>query len=423
MAVPAAGSAGADLSREQRWRVLFGAVLVLRLLYPFFNSPLSHIFSDPQRHWDNAGLFLTPSVMGSGDPFLYQLWLFVLRRMSDDAGALILSGCGALCAAMPYGWYRALRELLPRLAALRSAVLIGLWPSFLGIYAYFMNETLLLTLTGFAFWLSLRLLRRRDLPAWSAACALWLLAGFTRTVALPMAAICLLCAWLVQPLKLRAAGVAVLLSLLLAIPAGLHGGSALNYFAPLGNLYLNEIYHAGDNKSIQIDMGARGSYIFGSPSYYNPTFYPFSDWTSSRTGVLSITIDTRNGRADWRSTLAQIPHRSLSGQWHDFVENLCFLLFGQSWPDNDRSSVVCWLTVWSRWLFVPSVLAVAVAVRRGVYRGRDWLLPLCALLSLGLLLVQREGIMEGRYRKPLEPIFMAALLLAAQARTRPEALA
>ena len=44
----------------------------------------------------------------------------------------------------------------------------------------------------------------------------------------------------------------------------------------------------------------------------------------------------------------------------------------------------------------------------------------CALLSLALLVVQREGIMEGRYRKPIEPIFVAALVLAWQIRGRRE---
>ena len=86
-------------AREVRWSTAFGGVLVLRLLYPFFNSPLTHIFSDPQRHWDNAALFLHPSVMGSGDPYLYQLWLFVLRQLADDSSAPILTACGALCAA------------------------------------------------------------------------------------------------------------------------------------------------------------------------------------------------------------------------------------------------------------------------------------------------------------------------------------
>src|SRR5580692_8732909 len=140
-------------ARDARWGGLFMAVLVMRLLFPFFDSPLAHLYSDPLRHWENGRDFLHPSVMGSGDPYLYQLWLFCLRWIAGSSTAAILTGCGALCAAMPYGWYRALRELVPRSPALASAVLIGLWPAFLGPYAYFMTETLLLTLTGFAFWL------------------------------------------------------------------------------------------------------------------------------------------------------------------------------------------------------------------------------------------------------------------------------
>ena len=408
-------------AREVRWSTAFSGVLVLRLLYPFFNSPLTHLFSDPQRHWDNAGLFLTPGVIGAGDPYMYQLWLFLLRQLAGSSAAVILTGCGALCAAMPYGWYRALRELQPRAESLRCGVLIGLWPPFLGDYAYFMTETLLLTLTGFAFWCSLRALRRRDTAAWMLAVIVWLAAGFTRIVVLPIAALCLLWAWARQPHRGRALLLAALAGAALAIPAGLHARSALGFFAPLGNLYLNEIYHAGNNKSIQLDFGPQGRYIFGSPSYYNPTFYPFSDWTTSRVGVLTITIDTRNGRDDWRRTLARMPGRSWRDRWHDFGENLAYLLFGQSWPDNDRSSLVCWLSLWMRWLFVPIAVTVAYAVARGRYRGRAWLLPLCALLSLTLLALQREGIMEGRYRKPIEPIFVAAWLLAwGQRESRPE---
>ena len=77
-----------------------------------------------------------------------------------------------------------------------------------------------------------------------------------------------------------------------------------------------------------------------------------------------------------------------------------------------------WLGVWLRWLLLPIVIGTAIASVRGVYRGREWLLPLCALMSLSLLALQREGIMEGRYRKPVEPIFMAAIALAWHARAR-----
>ena len=209
------------------------------------------------------------------------------------------------------------------------------------------------------------------------------------------------------------------LTAVVAIPAGLHARAALNYFAPLGNLYLNEIYHASDNKDIQIDFGPQGRYIFGSPSYYNPTFYPFSNWTTSRRGVLAIAVDLQRGRADWIGVLAQMPRRDLGSRWRDFGENLCYLFFGQSWPDNDRGTVVGWLAVWSRWLWLPMVAWTAVAAARHRYGGREWIVPACALISLLLLALQREGIMEGRYRKPIEPIFLAAIALTWRPRASP----
>jgi hypothetical protein len=85
----------------------------------------------------------------------------------------------------------------------------------------------------------------------------------------------------------------------LVIPAGLHGRAKLGYFAPLGNLYFNEIYHASGMRDIAVDYGPDGRYRFGSPSFYNPTFWPFSRWTTDRTGVAAIDIDLTQGRAPW----------------------------------------------------------------------------------------------------------------------------
>src|ERR1700722_17356051 len=125
-------------ARSDDWlRWAFGVVLLRPLLFPFFDSPLLHLFSDPARHWSNGARLFAPDLIGAGDPFLYQLWIYLLRVLSHDDGPTVLLGCGLLCAAMPYGWYRALRELLPREWALASAVLIGLWPGFLGVYGYF----------------------------------------------------------------------------------------------------------------------------------------------------------------------------------------------------------------------------------------------------------------------------------------------
>jgi hypothetical protein len=408
-------------ARELALSILFGCVLLLRLYFPFWHSPLLQLYSDPLRHWTDGHEFLHPTVMGSGDPYLYQLWLFVLQHLAGAHSAVILGGCGLLCAAMPYGWYRALRELAPRERSLWGAVLIGLWPPFLAVYGFFMTETLLLTLTGFAFALTLRAARKRSSAAFAAACALWLAACFTRVVLLPLALICLVWLWTLQPHRLRAVLLALLMSAVIAIPAGLHGRAALGYFAPLGNLYLNEIYYASERKEIQIDYGPQGDYWFGSPSYYNPTFYPFSDWTTARQGRYVILIDTRHGRDDWIRALQRARLQAPGWHWRDFAENLCYLFFGQSWPEN-LVGIVGRLSVWCRWLWLPIVLWTLVATARARYHARAWLIPLCALASLGLLALQHEAVLEGRYRKPIEPIFMAALVLSRRGRRVPDAL-
>jgi hypothetical protein len=85
----------------RRLQMAFGWLLLCRLLYPFFNSPLDHLFSDPLRHWENGANFLHPSIMGCADPRLYQLWIFALRRLAHDSAPTVLLGCGLLCAAMP----------------------------------------------------------------------------------------------------------------------------------------------------------------------------------------------------------------------------------------------------------------------------------------------------------------------------------
>jgi hypothetical protein len=408
----------ADTQREQRLRWAFGAVLLAHLLFPYFDSPLAHLYSDPLRHWANGARFLDPDVIGAGDPFLYQLWMYVLRTVSRDDVPTILLSCGLLCAAVPYGWYRALRELLPRIPALTGALIIGLVPGFVSIYAYFMNETLLLALTGFAFAASFRAWRKSTLGAYALACALWAGASFTRATALPMAAACLAALWLRPGQRLAKACIAVAAFWILAVPAGLHSLSKLGFFAPLGNVQLAEIYALSGKHDISLDCGPAGRWGFGSPSFYNPTFYPFSEWTTDRQGTVEVRVDLSRGRRAWLEEKQRVRKESTFPWWRAQEENLLYLLFGQSWPDNDPRSVSGFLTVWTRWLWSPLMIAVAWAAARRRYQGAEWLLPACALGTLLFLAVQRSAIIEGRYRKPVDPVLVAAAIVAC-CRARP----
>jgi hypothetical protein len=399
------------LRLTQRLQQLFGLLLLLRLLLPFFDSPLSHLYSDPLRHWENGQRFLHPDIMGSSDPFLYQLWMFLLQRLAHGNDATIQLGCGALCAAMPYGWYRALRELLPRARALTAALLIGLIPESLSMYAFFMNETLLMTLLGYCFWLTLRCRRKGNLAAFALACLGWACAGLTRTVAVPMGFGCLLWLWLTQPRRHASAVVAVLILGALTLPVALRDAGNLGFYSPFGNLYFNTVYHDSGMHDVAVDYGPLGRYEFGSPSFYNPTFYPFSSWTTDRRGTAQISIDTRAGRAPWLRELARVRAARNFPRWRQRWEDLLYLLFGQNWPNSDTGSVLGAATLWGRWLWAPLLLLVLWAVIRRRYRGRQWLLPSCALGTMALLALQSQGVMEARYREPVDAILVAAAIL------------
>jgi hypothetical protein len=402
--------AGAWLN-ARRLQPLFGLMLIGRLLYPFFNSPLDHLFSDPLRHWDNGGQFLHPSIMGSIDPFLFQLWIFVLRRIAQGTTPAVLLGCGLLCAAMPYGWYRALRELQTRERALAGALLIGLIPESLSLYGYFMNETLLITLLGFCFWSTLRANRKRTVGAFTLAALAWACAAFTRTIAVPMAIGCLAWLWFTQPQRPVKALAALALGLLFAVPAGLHARAKLGFFAPLGNLYFNEIYSVSGLREINIDYGPDGTYHFGCPSFYNPTFYPFSTWTTNRVGVIFVAINLSGGRDAWIREKERVAGLHTFPVWRRRMEDVVYLLFGQIWPNSDRSTVLGWLTVWSRWIWPVVLLRIVWAACQRRFRGPAIVLPVCALVTVALLALQSEGVMEARFREPIDAILIASLLL------------
>jgi len=402
----------------RRLQIAFALLLLLRLLYPFFNSPLDHLFSDPQRHWDNGANFLHPNIMNCTDPRLFQAWIFALRALARGSAPAILLGCGLLCAAMPYGWYRALRELQPRRPALSGAILIGIIPESISVYAYFMNETLLLSLLGFCFWLTLRSRRKGTLAAFLAVLVVWLCASLTRTVAVPMASCCLAWLWFTQPQRAGKLIAAIAAACLFAVPAGLYGSAKLGFYAPFGNLYFNEIYSAAGTRDIATDYGADGRYQFGSPSFYNPTFWPFSPWLSDRSGVAAFKIDLTQGRTSWIAAKEQARLERTFPVWRQRWEDALYLLFAQVWPNSDRASLFGWLTVWTRWLWAPLIVLVCWGIVTRRYRGAAYAVPLCALGTITLLLVQREGVMEGRYREPIDAILVCSAVLMRYRGTR-----
>jgi hypothetical protein len=113
---------------------------------------LHHIFSDPGRHWINGRRFFWPHIMGSIDPFMYQLWLRA-PWFDRGTGYVVLAG-------QIFRWRSALMVQATRVAA-AGARRSGFMPSLFMIYSYFTNETLLLTLLACGIWLRCARCERR----------------------------------------------------------------------------------------------------------------------------------------------------------------------------------------------------------------------------------------------------------------------
>ena len=61
--------------------------------------------------------------------------------------------------------------------------------------------------------------------------------------------------------------------------------------------------------------------------------------------------------------------------------------------------------------------------RRAMRGPARWLLPLCGLGMFLYFTVQHEGVMEARYRKPVDPVVLAAAVVMAYRFTRRTAAA
>ena len=225
--------------------------------------------------------------------------------------------------------------------------------------------------------------------------------------------------WLPTPGRVTKALVSLVLLAIVAIPAGLHGRANLNYFAPFGNLYLHKIYRSSDGVWVNVAVGPGVGYMFSSPSFAYPTFYPFSDWETRRAGAIFIKIDMQQGRQDWIKELARVEQSRTFPKLVDTAENFLFLAFGQSWPNCNLKTVTGWLTVWARWIWVPLIGFVAYGVVRRKFIGIENLLPVTGLLVFLWLGLQQSAIVEGRFRLPIEPIFLtSAVILIYRLRAR-----
>jgi hypothetical protein len=399
------------------WALLIGSAAV-RFYSATHYSPREAIWSDPGRHWENANRMIAADVMTSIDPLLYQVWLSAAVKITDGDTRALGVYAALLSILTPWFWYRFLREAMPfKTAALAGWAVLSWLPSWIGIFSYFMIETLLLPMIGVSLWMTWRARRKKDVASFVWAAIFWTLAILTKKVAAPLACLALVWLWVTQDEKGRKAFWTVIVFAALLFPAAWRCHHMTGAWAPAGYGSLNNVYFASGRREINIYLsradGARWRWGFMSPSLTIGPFTPFSHWSSRRTGIVNAMIRSEFQRRDWDQAYAttRAPWRErLYWQW----ENTIFALFGYSWPDSNPSRFWEKMNNFSRWLWCP--LLVIVMIGNGWRASRTRRMDLLSLLTMAgwfLLCAAPVGVAEGRYRKPFEGLLVAnALLLA-----------
>lgn len=390
-----------------------------RFQWAFSHNPLDYLFSDPARHYENGKRFFNPTFMGSVDPFLYQLYLWLVITISNQQSWIISMITGLLAASMPLFWYLFLKEMLPRSWAAIGCLVIAITPSLAVIYGYFMNETLLLNLMGLAFWLTWRSLRIRTFHSFVLAAFVWSLASITRFIAFPMACACLAyLMWRQREYIFRPLTVVICFTLLSIWPM-LHSYKVLHVYAPFGFSLLAKVYAASGAKIVDMHTDHPGAfYTFSSPSLYGPgPLEPLHPWQSPRQGTYTFRVDLEKGDKDWKRALKAAQEQNLYGFFKQLKENILLFTFDESWPDStERTDYNPYLLLnrQLRWMWAPLIALSFIALvpflrTRPACDQRFFLL--LTLMLISLMFVQQNGVMEGRYRKPLEPLLLVSAVV------------
>jgi hypothetical protein len=406
--------------------LLIVAASCLRVFVCFQHNPMDYLFSDMLRHWTNGVFFPRGGFSGASDPIAYQVYVSLLHHLTRDDRLLAALASALLSVLMPWTYYRAARDFgLPKIPALWVWALIAWTPSLFAIYHYIMTETLLLLLEGVALWMTARYLRKGGTSAFLLFIFSWTLASLTKPTVVPLAGVCFLWVWWKKSTPPRDIAIGAALAVVLLLPNAIRTKIELGFIAPFGNLWFT---------NIQLRSGARETYfhfdrppyphlhipprvkhsvqIARSPSGFTQPLAPLSHWAIRRAYVNStkhVIVKIANGERGWKEAYAAI-----EPDWNEFLaqwrENIVLFLFAPSWPEE---VVALWddrLEYFGRWLWAPLILIVFVCNISQFLARRFELIPVATTLFTLWLALQNIVIMEGRYRKPVEPLLLFNLV-------------
>ncbi len=414
-------------SHAEYWlpALLVLAASCLRVFVCVQHNPMDYLISDAAGHWMEGTHFPKGGYAGAANPILYQVYIFVLHKLTGDNRWLIALASALLSALMPWTYYRAARNFgMRKRPALYVWALIAWTPSLITIYHYFMMETLLLLLTGVALWMTARYLRKGGAEAFLTCVFFWTLACLTKPTVLPLAGICVAWSCWKRLPRLRDLAAAIALAFVLLLPQMVRTEIALGFVAPFGNPWLVKIQHRAGVKTLYVNFYTHpNKYIhvqglplyrmfFSSPSAFIEPLQPVSGWAIRRAAgnsTLTISIDSAYGARDWERAYASlnVGADEWLAQWR---ENIVLFFFAPSFPE---SSVPEWdgrMEYEARWMWAPLIVFVLLANFRDFLRRRIALIPVAVTLFTLFLALQNSATFEGRYRKPLEPLLMMNLV-------------
>lgn len=405
--------------------VLLGAALFMRLVFPHYFSPLDHLFSDPLRHWDNAMHFHENRFFAGMDPKAYQWFLAPIYHWWHGDREPTEWAVGVQCCLAGVFWFLTARELLPKCAALVTGIILATVPSLLVIYGYFMSETMLLMTLGLAWWLSLLTWRKRSVTLFILTVAAWWLAILSRVIALPLGLGMMALLWWILPRKNISLIIALIVTANMLHPAAEYTKERIGIYTPFSYGMLNKIYVRSHHRVIGITLSNGVGWGFESPSFYTKPLEPFSDYQMmKKEGPHNFTIDISKGEEDWYKAYEAVSENyHFSDYLTDVRDNLLYTLFARSWPDSTIDPGQPWVLdagTHHRWIWAPLIVIAIMGAFFAKLPPRQAVFLLATVGLFGIIVIQNSAIMEGRYRKPLEPMLIISAAILCTHRRRDE---
>jgi hypothetical protein len=152
--------------------------------------------------------------------------------------------------------------------------------------------------------------------------------------------------------------------------------------------------------------------MFSSPSTGTAPLAPLSSWGMQRSfgdSEAKFVIDSAYGERDWKAAYELYNHDQ-SEWWAQWRENVVLFFFSASWPEFAWEGWPSLAERWCRWLWAPLILLVLVFNFREFAHRRFDLIPVAVTVFTVLLAFQNAVLMEGRYRKPVEPLLWLNLV-------------